>query len=379
MANTSKDCSSLFYGENMQNSKKSAKKVKKSKIFVLDTNVFLYDPTSFFRFDTHDIFIPMATLEELDNNKNGTSEVSRNGRQASRYLDEIINGVGNIDVGFNLKTANGGSAKGKLFLQSSKYDDSQLPFNIPSHKADNEILRVTIGLKNQFPEKEVILVSKDINLRIKAVALKVLAEDYWNDRVVEDADLLYTGRYELPETFWDGVDNVDGKKNGTSDHIIAHGIKSNKFIPNMLVTGNGNLNDFSAIVENFENNCLKLKTLTDYQHQKNSVWGICAKNTEQSFALNLLLDPEIEIVSILGQAGSGKTLLTLAASLDLLFNQNKHTEMIFTRITVPVGEEIGFLPGTEEDKMMPWMGALDDNLDVLTQVGHGERLLQKIF
>lgn len=345
-----------------------AKKAKASKLFVLDTNVLIYDPSSLFRFKDNDVFIPMATLEELDANKQGVSEAARSCRQASRMLDEIITreGGGGIEQGFELMFYNGGHAKGRLFLQSTQMNGS-LPAGMPSHKGDNEILRVALALKEAQKPRDVVVVSKDINLRIKAKALGILAEDYWNDHVVEDADLLHTGMFEIDESFWNTHDMISSKKVGAHSLMTVKGPACEKWMSNMLVHDQNSGGSFCARVISKNGNEATLKTLTDHQHAKNDVWGIAAKNLEQSFALNLLLDPEVELVTILGQAGSGKTLLTLAASLQLLFEEKSHTEMIFTRITVPVGEEIGFLPGTEEEKLMPWMGALEDNLEALAK------------
>lgn len=343
-----------------------AKKAKASKLFVLDTNVLIYDPSSLFRFQDNDVFIPMVTLEELDSNKQGVSEAARSCRQASRMLDDIVTreGGGGIDEGFELKFYNGGHAKGRLFLQAGSME-GELPKSMPSHKGDNEILRVTVSLKERYPDRDVVVVSKDINLRIKAKALKLSAEDYWNDHVVEDADLLYTGMFQIDASFWETHDTISSKRVGAHTIMTVKGPLCDKWLSNMLIHGEGNNGVFSARVIDKQGDEATLKTLTDHLHSKNEIWGITAKNLEQSFALNLLMDPEVELVTILGQAGSGKTLLTLAASLRLLFEEKTHTEMIFTRITVPVGEDIGFLPGTEEEKLMPWMGALEDNLEAL--------------
>lgn len=343
-------------------------KAKVKKFFVLDTNVLIYDPSSLFRFKEHDVFIPMATLEELDANKKGSSDVARSCRQASRMMDDIVTrgGAESIEKGFDLQFYNGGHAKGRLFLQTDQMTVN-LPMNLPSHKGDNEILRVAMALKQKEPGRDVILVSKDINLRIKAAALKVTAEDYWNDNVIEDAELLYTGHMEFDEGFWEDNKIFDSRKVDSKSVFRIQGPTCEKFLPNMMVHGTGNDGLFCARVVEKQGDTAMLETLRDHTHQKNSVWGITAKNLEQSFALNLLLDPKIDIVTILGQAGSGKTLLTLAASLHLLFEEKRHSEMIFTRITVPVGEDIGFLPGSEEEKLMPWMGALEDNLEALAQ------------
>jgi len=174
-----------------------------SKLFVLDTNVLMHDPTSLFRFEEHDVYLPMATLEELDNNKKGMSEVARNARQASRYLDAIVsNSIADITAGIALSEQGSKEATGRLFLQTESVN-GELPARLASGKADNQILNVVRHLQDTLEQRQIILVSKDINMRIKARALGLAAEDYFNDKVLEDTDLLYTGLRELPADFWD--------------------------------------------------------------------------------------------------------------------------------------------------------------------------------
>src|SRR5512140_426002 len=176
---------------------------KDTKLFVLDTNVLMHDPTSLFRFEEHDIYLPMFVLEELDNNKKGMSEVARNARQASRFLDGLVGeSTQNIETGVPLQTQGNKAATGRLFLQT-QFITNELPANMAIGKADNAILGVVMYLHKQQPERQVILVSKDINMRIRARALGLSAQDYFNDKVLEDTDLLYTGVLALPQDFWD--------------------------------------------------------------------------------------------------------------------------------------------------------------------------------
>jgi len=338
-----------------------------TKLFVLDTNVLMHDPTSLYRFDEHDIFVPMMTLEELDNNKKGMSEVSRNARQASRFMEELVSGQElNLQEGVPLNDASLGQATGRLFLQTES-TTSILPSQLPMGKADNQILGVVHHLQQLNPKRQVILVSKDINMRIKARALGMAAEDYFNDKVLEDTDLLYTGMREVNLAFWErnGKDMKSWQEGGRS-HWRVTGPDSAELHPNQLLF-QVDEPGFLARVVTIEGKTAQLESLKDYSHQKNSIWGITARNREQNFALNLLMNPDIDFVSLLGQAGTGKTLLTLAAGLTQTLESKIYSEIIMTRVTVPVGEDIGFLPGTEEEKMQPWMGALEDNLDVLNQ------------
>ncbi len=352
---------------NAKRAAKSSKPGNPTKLFVLDTNVLMHDPTSLFRFEEHDIYVPMMTLEELDANKKGMSEVARNARQASRTLDEIVStGEASIKHGIALDGTSHGLASGRLFLQTEAIN-GVLPSSLPTARADNQIIAVALYLHERQPKRPVILVTKDINMRIKARALGLDAQDYFNDKVLEDTDLLYTGSMELPADFWDT--HGKGLESWKKDSRTYYRIKG-PLCPDLLV------NEFvwqdgpqplQAWVKVGAGRTAELETLIDYSHTKNAVWGITARNREQNFALNLLMNPDIDFVTLLGQAGTGKTLLTLASALTQTLELKRFAEIIITRVTVPVGEDIGFLPGTEEEKMTPWMGALEDNLDVLNK------------
>ena len=338
-----------------------------TKLFVLDTNVLMHDPTSLYRFEEHDLYVPIMTLEELDNNKKGTTEVARNTRQASRMLDEIVSSSDNgIETGIALEGPSRGQATGRLHLQTEAID-IKLPPALPTARGDNQILAVVMYLAEKHPGREVILVSKDINMRIKARALGLAAQDYFNDKVLEDSDLLYTGTRELPADFWDshGRGMQSWKEEGHTYYRLS-GPLAPEMLVNEFVFQDGD-NPLQAWVKEKEGRSVVLETLTDFSHQKNNVWGITARNREQNFALNLLMDPECDFITLTGTAGSGKTLMTLAAGLSQVLDERRYTEIIVTRVTVPVGDDIGFLPGTEEEKMSPWMGALDDNLEVLAR------------
>ncbi|MCY0386356.1 PhoH family protein [Robbsia sp. Bb-Pol-6] len=341
----------------------------RAKLFVLDTNVLLHDPSCLFRFEEHDIYLPMMTLEELDNNKKGMSEVARNARQVSRLLDGLVAGGADIQAGLQLSRLGNREAGGRLFFQTTLQRIDPVE-GLPAGKADNQILGVVRALTRERPDREVVLVSKDINMRIKAHALQLPAEDYFNDQVLEDKDLLYTGVLALQADFWmrhaKGMESWQDVRTGTTYYrVTGPSVASmlvNQFV--YLETSNGEP-AFHAIVREVNGRTALLQTLRDYSHNKNNVWGVTARNREQNFALNLLMNPEVDFVSLLGQAGTGKTLLALAAGLAQVLDDKRYNEIIVTRATVPVGEDIGFLPGTEEEKMQPWMGAFDDNLEVL--------------
>ncbi len=334
------------------------------KLFVLDTNVLMHDPSSLFRFEEHDVFLPMMTLEELDHHKKGMSEVARNARQVSRSLDALIQDQRLLDQGLPLSTLGHKDATGKLFVQTTAIASS-LPSDLPMGKADNQILGVVRSLQEKHPTREVVLVSKDINMRIKARALGLAAEDYFNDQVLEDSDLLYSGMLSLPENFWNKHSKgVESWQQGGTTYYRISGPLCSQFLVNQFVYFEGPMPLYAQVKEVTGKSAV-LATLRDYTHGKNSVWGVTARNREQNFAMNLLMNPECDFVTLLGQAGTGKTLLALAAGIAQVLETKRYTEIIMTRVTVPVGEDIGFLPGTEEEKMLPWMGALEDNLDVL--------------
>ena len=338
------------------------------KLFVLDSNVLMHDPTSLFHFQEHDVYISMMTLEELDNNKKGTSEVARNARQTSRYLDEIVNDkVADMTEGIPLATYGSKDATGRLFLQTQAIEHI-LPARLASGKADNQIISVVRFLQETLADRRVVLVSKDINMRIKARALGLAAEDYFNDKVLEDNDLLFSGMQELPANFWNKHDKeMESWQETDRTCYRIRGPLCAGFVINQFVYLENDTSSFYAQVKEVSGKTAVLKTLREYTHQKNNIWGITARNREQNFALNLLMDPETDFVTLLGQAGTGKTLLALAAGLMQTLEQKTYSEIIMTRVTIPVGEDIGFLPGTEEEKMAPWMGALEDNLEVLTK------------
>ena len=354
----------------------SAKKVKSlkksngpSKLFVLDTNVLMHDPMCLFQFEEHDIYLPMIVLEELDSHKKGMTEVARNARQTSRSLDSLAAAPGtDMQQGLPLSTTGHIEAGGKLFFQTQMMDVN-LPISLPQGKADNQILGVVQALGKLHAPREVVLVSKDINMRVKARALGMAAEDYQNDKVLDDGDLLYSGALALPTDFW----NRHGKAIESwlqGSHTFYR--FSGPLVPSLLINqfvyleAPGEPSLYARVTE-IRGKTAVLKTLKDFGHAKNAVWGVATRNREQNFAMNMLTDPEVDFVTLAGTAGTGKTLMALAAGLTQVLDDRRYTEIIMTRATVSVGEDIGFLPGTEEEKMGPWMGALDDNLEFLAK------------
>jgi PhoH-like ATPase len=347
------------------------------RLFVLDTNVLMHDPTAIFRFEEHDIYLPMIVLEELDAHKKGLSEANRNVRQVSRFLDDMMREATKeqIDHGLPLPNEYSGNhgqkaSTGRLFFQTRQLPHA-LPDSLPGKGNDNAILDQTLALQNEQPDVRVILVSKDINLRIKAAVLGVHAEDYYSDKTLEDTDVLYSGMTALPPDFWEqhGKDMRSWKEADRTFYEIT-GPAVREWQPNQGLYEDSP-EGIEGIVRKIGGETAVIELMRDYRNERHNLWGVTARNREQNFALNLLMDPEIDLVTVLGPAGTGKTLLALAAGLMQTLETNRFVEIIMTRVTIPLGDDIGFLPGTEEEKMEPWMGALMDNLEVLMGTQEG--------
>ncbi len=349
---------------------------KGKRIYVLDTNVLMHDPTALFKFEEHDVYLPMQVIEELDNGKKGTSEASRNARQVSRFINELIEGQGTDKIASGLVLERPGSVQlrgaqssGVLRFQTTVQKEDKTSFGAVA--PDNRILGAILALQKDEPGVPVVFVSKDINLRIKAAIASIPSEDYENDRALDDFSLLYTGANALPEDFWSrhGKDLKSWTDKGRTFYEVALG-DDNDWYPNQYLYLPGD-DESEFRVTKVEGGKATLQIVDDFRNTQHSVWGISARNREQNFALNALMDPEIDFVTLLGTAGTGKTLLALAAGLAQTMDQQRYREIIMTRATVSVGEDIGFLPGTEEEKMTPWMGALTDNLEVLASPQEG--------
>jgi PhoH-like ATPase len=350
-----------------------------TKIFVLDTNVLMHDPSALFKFQEHHVYLPMTVLEELDNAKLGVSEVARNVRQTNRFIDELLTAQKQLVIEEGLQLNQFTAAEepykcsGRLFFQTEAHGAS-LPDSLPGNKNDNSILNTIMSLKQEISDHEIVLISKDINLRIKATILGIKAEDYANDRVVDDLDLLFSGSRQLASDFWEAHSKqIESWQDEGKAYYEVASIEGEEWFPNQFIYMNS---EFEAIVRKRNETGFLIEVCQNYYGQRHSVWGITARNREQNFALNLLMDPDIDFVTLSGSAGTGKTLLALAAGLTQTLDQGLYKEIIMTRVTIPIGEDIGFLPGTEEEKMTPWMGALMDNMEVLTgseQVHHHRR------
>ncbi len=342
---------------------------KAKRLYVLDTNVLIHDPAALYQFEEHEVVIPMTVLEELDKHKNGLREIARTARQVSRTLSDLTNQVSfdEIQQGIPIPRA-GGTPMGRLrFLCYPELKSLEHLEESP----DNRLLAETCRLRDERPDASVILVSKDINLRVKAAALRVPVEDYLTDRAFSDSDAMLEGVRIYPDS--EAGDNgpwgqlqVDVTVERIDHHTFyrLEGRMPADWHLGMLVSDSENGAGFEAIVRELGPNHARLQLLTNYRH-KAGVWGVHAHDSRQNFALNLLMDDDIDLVTIAGSAGTGKTFMTLAAAFQQTLDAKRFERIVFTRAPISMSEDIGFLPGTEEEKMSPWMGAFHDNMDNL--------------
>ncbi|MFY0990101.1 PhoH family protein [Halomonas sp. C05BenzN] len=341
---------------------------KATRLYVLDTNVLIHDPAALYQFDEHEVVIPMTVLEELDKHKNGIREIARTARQVSRTLSDL---TANVDVGLirdGIPITRLAGPEGRLRLLC--YSDLR-PLDPLADSPDNRILAETCRLREERPDASVILVTKDINLRVKAAALGVPVEDYLNDRVFGDSDAMIDGARIYPDAgqdgsgLWDSL-QADLRVERLDDKVVYQlaGSIPAEWHLGMLVSDSDDDAGFEAIVRAVGPQQASLELLTDYRHGA-SVWGVHAHDSRQNFTLNLLMDDDIDLVTIAGSAGTGKTFMTLAAAFQQTLDSKRFERIVFTRAPISMSEDIGFLPGTEEEKMSPWMGAFHDNMDNL--------------
>ncbi|MBE0488679.1 MAG: PhoH family protein [Halomonas sp.] len=345
---------------------------KATRLYVLDTNVLLHDPASLYQFDEHEVVIPMTVLEELDKHKNGVREIARTARQVSRTLSDL---TANVDLeqirsGIPIPRLSGPAGRLRLLC----YTDLK-PLEPLEENPDNRILAEACRLRQERPDASVILITKDINLRVKAAALGVPVEDYLNDRAFDDSDAMLEGVRVYPDAgseLWNGL-ALDVSVERESHRVIYHlnGEIPAEWHTGMLVADSDDEGGFEAIVREASGQRARLELLTNYRHGA-SVWGVHAHDCRQNFTLNLLMDDDIDLVTIAGSAGTGKTFMTLAAAFQQTLDTKRFERIVFTRAPISMSEDIGFLPGTEEEKMSPWMGAFHDNMDNLLRDENGE-------
>jgi len=346
---------------------------KATRLYVLDTNVLLHDPAALYQFDEHEVVIPMTVLEELDKHKNGIREIARTARQVSRTLSDLTASVDIDQIRSGIPIPRFTGPEGRLRLLCYTDLEAMEPLE---DSPDNRILAETCRLRDDRPDASVILVTKDINLRVKAAALGVPVEDYLTDRAFDDSDAMIEGAGIYPDAGHDGSGLWDSLAVDVAverqDHKVIYRLAGD--IPRtwhlgMLVSDSDNGASFEAIVREASPQHAHLELLTNYRHAT-SVWGVHAHDSRQNFTLNLLMDDDIDLVTIAGSAGTGKTFMTLAAAFQQTLDTKRFERIVFTRAPISMSEDIGFLPGTEEEKMSPWMGAFHDNMDNLLRDEH---------
>ena len=340
-----------------------------SKLYILDTNVLLHDPKCLFQFKEQDITIPMTVLEELDSIKDRKQNVAAEARHAIRVIDNILSTASNpgqITKGVRILLE--GKEREQKLGKLSIFPDHELTtrqgFLPDENNKDNRIINCALHLQATFPHRQIILVTKDINMRLKAMGAGLQqVEDYRTDQLVSDIEMLPAGHHHLDSPFWEGVDKVDSfQRDGRTYHKIDRSLLPDTYLNEFIFDDS---KDFAARTAEVDETSVTLLDL-GYEHLMNQVcWGIQPINLQQAFAMQSLMDPEIDLSILLGAAGSGKTLIALASALEMVIEEQRFNKIIVTRSTPPVAEDIGFLPGTEEEKMTPWMSSINDNLEAM--------------
>jgi PhoH-like ATPase len=344
--------------------------IAEKKIYVLDTNVLLHDPTSVLAFNEHRIVLPMTVLEELDHIKDRHDKtVSREARIAIGMIDKVVDEASpqQIQDGVEIPGSSIDGPLGRLSIYPDQLlaDDSEIPFlnDTQDQANDNRIINVALRLQSEHPDCFVCLVTKDINMRLKAKGSGLAhVEDYRRDRVLDDIDLLAKGYDRIEGDFWAGVQEVDTLREGDRTlHRVSRKVLPQAY-PGMFLFDE---KDFFAFVKRVDREFVYLRCDSRDNLMNRRFWGLSPRNLEQAMAMQLLQDDGVDMTVLTGPAGSGKTLLALAYGLHAILEQNKYSKLIVARSTPPIAEDIGFLPGTEEEKMAPWLAAFDDNLEIL--------------
>ncbi|MDI3324420.1 PhoH family protein [Pontibacterium granulatum] len=347
-----------------------------SKLYILDTNVLLHDPKCLYEFKEQDIAIPMTVLEELDDIKDRKKNVAAEARYAIRAIDQILSGAetsAQITKGVPIKQ-NGPDGTDIRLGKLSIFPDHELTMRqgfLPNeHNKDNLIINCALHLQATNPHREIILVTKDINMRLKALGAGLQkVEDYRTDQLVSDIELLPAGHYKMEGNFWDHVTDVNSYQEGKHTyHQIDRAVLPDTYPAEYIYD---DTEDFAARVVSVDETTITLLDLNYEKSMQQNCWGIEPINIQQAFAMQAVLDPSIDLAILNGAAGSGKTLIALACALEMVIEEKQYNKIIVTRSTPPVAEDIGFLPGTEEEKMTPWLSAIHDNLEAMHE--HDER------
>ena len=338
-----------------------------TKIYVLDTNILLHEPLAFLSFKENDVVVPMTVLEELDYIKDSKKDVARDARISIRAMEDLLHDATPEQMVEGVTMRGLGAGDTAPTGNLSIFVDHGLPVDkhvFTSNENDNRIINSALHLQTQFAPRQVVLVTKDINMRLKAKGAGLaLVEDYRTDQMVSDIKFLSKGYHKFSGEFWSQVKSVDSRTEGRDTiHTIERKVLPDAYINEYLIDEDGK---FAGIVESISENHLEVFDLGFERLMGRRAWGITPKNIAQAMSLHSLLDPHIDLVILTGPAGSGKTLLALAAALEMVVEKNMYDKIIVTRSTPEIAESIGFLPGTEEEKMAPWLAAITDSLEVL--------------
>lgn len=341
------------------------RKVKDKKIYVLDTNILLHDPTAFLNFEEHDVVIPMTVLEELDHIKDKHKDVSRDARVAIRSLEDMLKDSSPEQMlqGVDLPAQGDEKFRGRLFIVNDHHISDQIP-GLPGGENDHLIINTALFLQREKAPTKVVLVTKDINMRLKAkgAGLKWV-EDYRTDQLIDDVRFLYKGYHRVPGDFWSQVKDCDSVQEGRETyHYLPRSFIPGAYINGFVVDEN---ETFAGRVVAILDDKIKLLDIGVERLMHKHAWGVHPKNIYQAMAMHALLDPSMDLVILTGPAGCGKTLLALAAALEMVIEKGMYDKVIVTRNTPEIAESIGFLPGSEEEKMAPWLAAITDSLEVL--------------
>ena len=343
------------------------KKVSDTKIYVLDTNILLHEPLAFLSFKEHDVVVPMTVLEELDYIKDSKKDVARDARVSIRSMEDLLHEASPEQMIAGVSMEGCGSGEAAPTGSLSIFSDHGMPEEqqvFTSNENDNRIINAALHLQDKVSPRQVVLVTKDINMRLKAKGAGLAhVEDYRTDQLVSDIKYLSKGYHRFEGNFWDQVKSVDSRTEGRDTiHTIERKVLPEAYVNEFLLDDD---EQFAGLVESIEGDQLEVLDLGVERLMGRNAWGISPKNIGQAMALHALLDPHIDLVILTGPAGSGKTLLALAAALEMVVEKNMYDKIIVTRSTPEIAESIGFLPGTEEEKMAPWLAAITDSLEVL--------------
>jgi len=346
------------------------------KAYVLDTNVLIHDPNSILHFEDNQVVIPITVLEELDQLKSSKHAFGADCRSAIRLIDSLLQDAspGSMVNGVPIQRDNDDHLVGTLSVlmtSHANYDDAPC---LPNNQNDNQIINRLCEYQKDNADLKVVLVTKDLNMRLKARACGIESEDYHNDQLVSDIKQLTKGFVSIEGSFWDRIAEVESKRiDGHTYHKIALDLLGFEVFTNQFIVDD---NGFIGRVQSFEDDYITLWDLHKERLLQQKVWGLIPRNIYQAFALNLLQDKDVHLVTLTGAAGSGKTILALAAALEMVVEHTLYNKIIVTRSTPPLAEEHGFLPGTEEEKMDPWLGGISDNIEALHT--HDERPQESI-